>query len=59
MGRQSKVWKYFNKDQQNKDKVNGNVCEVKLSSKGQYWWWLRLILIKILILILIINLGED
>ena len=55
MGRQSKVWKYFNKDQQNKDKVNGNVCEVKLSSKGQYWWWLRLILIKILILILIIN----
>ena len=35
MGRQSKVWKYFNKDQQNKDKVNCNVCEAKLSSKSK------------------------
>ena len=34
MGRQSKVWKYFHKDEQNKDKVICDVCEAKLSSKG-------------------------
>ena len=34
MGRQSKVWKYFNKDQQNKDKVKCTICEAKLASKG-------------------------
>ena len=30
----TKVWKYFHKDEQNKDKVLCDVCEAKLSSKG-------------------------
>ena len=34
MGKASKVWKYFHKSPQNKDKVTCDVCEAILSSKG-------------------------
>ena len=34
MGRVSKVWKFFHKSPQNKDKVICDVCESTLSSKG-------------------------
>ena len=35
MGKASKVWKYFHKSPQNKDKVTCDVCEAILSSKGE------------------------
>ena len=34
MGKASKVWKYFHKSPQNKDKETCDVCDATLSSKG-------------------------